>query len=115
MEHKFKTHYNAQEFEKLLSHNELPSETVPGMGYTIAEIMQKFASGINPNVSRPTFYDGPANELDYDQIDPTLDPLFDFGEAHLQLLEVEEKLREQQAAQQVEPQSVEQNTETLVE
>lgn len=106
MEHKFKTHYNAHEFPKLYSINTLPSETVPGMGYTIPEIMKKFASGVNPNVQRPMYFDNDFEHATFDDIDPTLDPNFDFGEAHLQLLEMEEKLREAQAAQVPEKQPV---------
>lgn len=115
MQNKFKTHYNAHEFPKLYSINTLPSETVPGMGYTIPEIMQKFASGVNPNVNRPLYYDGIMGEENNLQPDITLDPTFDFGEAHLRALELEESIQERRAAQKVEIQEVTTEEPTLEE
>lgn len=101
---KFKHNYNASEFPRQFSQNDEPSETVPGMGYTIAEIMQKFASGVHLPVERKVYYDGEDN---FDSIDPTLDPDFDFSEAQNQLQNVTAQIDAEKAAQLLEKQRIE--------
>jgi len=82
----FKSNYNAHLFPRQYAVNDLPSECVPGMALTISEIMQKFASGVAPQISQPIYYDGLEN---FDLTDPTLEPSFDLADATLASSEIE--------------------------
>lgn len=86
----FKHNYNAQAFSKIYSINLEPSETVPGMAMTIAEIMRKFANGIPVNVSRSVSYD---NQESFDAFDPTQDPSFDLADYSERMSEVHARTR----------------------
>jgi len=90
----FKSNYNAHLFPLKCAVNTLPSQCVPGMAMTISEIMRKFASGVAPQISQPTFYDGLEN---FDAVDATLDPSFDLADATLLSSEIEARKAEREA------------------
>lgn len=53
-------------------HKEHPSglsETVPDDSYTIADLVKKFASGVDPAISKIANYGGDDDEVDFDDID----------------------------------------------
>lgn len=54
---KFKTPYNAHEFEKRYETNPFPSMTVPDQTMSIREIMQRFAKGLPIDGSKVPIYD----------------------------------------------------------
>ena len=55
----------------------LPHMTVPDMSYTIPQLMQRFASGNDPLISKKPLYD---ENPTFDTIDPTRDPAFDYAD-----------------------------------
>lgn len=55
----------------------LPHETVPDMSFTIPQLMQRFASGNDPLISKKPIYDENAN---FDSFDVTRDPAFDLAD-----------------------------------
>jgi len=91
----FKSNYNAHLFPMKYAVNDLPSEVVPGQCLSVMEIMQKFASGVSPQISQPVYYDGLDN---FDLIDPTLEPSFDLADATLASSEIEARREAREAA-----------------
>lgn len=77
-----------------------PSETIEGMSNTIDEIVSKFMRGVPLEVGLSTYYDD--DNVDFDDIDPSLDPavdLVDVTEAQLRAQEI----RDDEAQRKAEP------------
>lgn len=55
----------------------LPHETVPDMSFTIPQLMQRFAAGNDPQISKKPIYD---ENPDFDSFDVTRDPAFDLAD-----------------------------------
>lgn len=111
MKTKFKTNYNVEEFPPLFPDLDPKSETVPGMSMSILEIIRRCASGTNPAIERPIFYDGNSEDLNYDMVDPTSRPDFDLLDAD----EIEREIENRKIVQLVVNQPVAEPTETVVE
>ena len=67
-----------------------PSLTIPDQSLTIREIIDRFSRGQDLNVMHSVYYDGEEGEVDFDHIDPTLDPAYDLSDVTADLQRIEE-------------------------
>ncbi|AXH76041.1 MAG: hypothetical protein [Microviridae sp.] len=74
---KFRTQYNAHLYPKQYEKNNGISMTVPGQGYSLKDILEKFTNGMALDVQHLGQY---AENPDFDNIDPTLSPDFDLSD-----------------------------------
>lgn len=63
------------------------SQTVPDDSYTIQELIKKYASGLDPEISKLGQYNGEEDEVDFDDVDYA-------NEVRQDIAEVTEKMRE---------------------
>lgn len=99
---RFKTNYNVQKFPEILHKNPFPSETIPGSSMTIPEILMRCRTGMNPAVQHSVSYEGTADDLTFEMLNPTHVSDFDIVDAD----EIERMLeyKKQQAENQpIEP------------
>ena len=67
-----------------------PSLTIPDQSLTIREIIDRFSRGQDLNVMHSVYYDGEEGEVDFDYIDPTLDPAYDLSDVTADLQRIED-------------------------
>ena len=67
-----------------------PSLTIPDQSLTIREIIDRFSRGQDLNVMHSVYYDGVEGEVDFDYIDPTLDPAYDLSDVTADLQRIED-------------------------
>lgn len=73
--------------------NTLQSETIPNQAFTVTEVLLRFSQGTLPNIVQPVYYD---DTEDFDNIDPTLNPAFDFVDADNILREIDNNKKERE-------------------
>lgn len=81
--------------------NTLPSETVPNQAFSVNEVLLRFSQGTLPHIVQPVYYD---DTDDFDNIDPTLNPAFDFVDADNILEEIKLNKKEREEIIQNSPQ-----------
>lgn len=84
--------------------NNSPSETIQGQSLTVNEILIKFSQGTLPNIVLDYYFDTDQDEeIDFDSIDPTLDPSFDLADATILQNQAEyERMRAKQKEDETE-------------
>lgn len=60
---KWKTAYNAHEFEKQYEINTMPSETIPDQTLSVKEIMDRFVRGLPVQGAKVPIYEGDESDL----------------------------------------------------
>jgi len=83
----FRTGYNRQITPTRGEVNTLPSMTIPDMGYSLKEILDRFTNGMPLSIAKEPYYEDNPDE-DFDLYDETRDPSFDLEDASMRLNEL---------------------------
>lgn len=102
MSTKFRSQYNYVPNDRDNETNNDPSETIPGQAFTVGEIMEKYARGVDPYLSKVPLGRNLAEIDSFDDTDPTRSPEFDLSD----LTDARERLKVEDAKQRRAKQAV---------